>query len=147
LEDSDWCDSDELEVRIANDAFCDQMEDSRDGGAVYIVFGLFCLMIYIIWALLLLLEIFAKPLPAFLGYLPPALIWFFWIFAFIVGSAITDVKFRDDCDHASWPIDEDICAGEGPALALFIFLITTLLFPVYFFLWWKKGQGALAEPK
>ena len=143
LDDGDTCDSD----FSAWDDWCDQIQALLDGGAAFITFELITMIFLGLWALLLLLEICAKPLPVYLGYIPPIVTFFFHFLGFVCWAGVTEAKFEDGCDDFSFPDEEDICTGEGPALALFLFFVLLFMNAIFVVLWVMKGRGKPEDGK
>ena len=145
LDDGDTCDNDLFEDIFED--YCDQIQILLDAGAAFITFELITMIFMILWALLLLLEICGKPLPVFLGYVPPVVTFFFHFLGFVCWAGITEVKFEDGCDEITGTDKEDMCAGEGPALALFLFFVLLFVNAIFVVLWIMKGRGQPAESK
>ena len=115
---------------------------------MFIFFELIVMIFLVLWVLVLLLEIFGKPLPVFSGYIPPIVSYACHFLGFLIWATKSDVKFRDKCEHQTVGLlREDLCVGAGAALALFILLIMTFLNVFFVYLWNAKGKGQPAEPK
>lgn len=139
IDDDDYCDSDNF------DGLCDVITKLERAGGTYLAFSIFTIIVLLVWTAFLALNIFKKkfPGPAWIPYLFPALALLFNFIAIAAWGGLSEAKFKNksSCDTFSLSSEEDICATDGPGLALFIFLYLILYgaaFAVFYFLTLRK---------
>jgi hypothetical protein len=141
IKNDDFCDDDLL------DGFCETITNLQGAGGVYLAFSLFTIVVLVVWAVFFILQVLKKkfPGPKWVPYLFPglALVLNFLGIAAWGGASEAKFKDKDKCDVMSLADKEDICATDGPGLALFIFLFLILfsaLFAVVYCLAGRKKQ-------
>jgi hypothetical protein len=119
-DDSDICNDSNL------DGACKTFEDLRDAGACYVSFTVISILCLIVWLVRTCLLWTERRLPLMFAVIWPILTFSIHLLAFILWAGISRAKFEDvdNCDKISLKDKEDICAGDGPGLALFnVFLM------------------------
>jgi hypothetical protein len=119
-DDSDICNDSNL------DGTCETFENLRDAGGCYVAFTVISLLCLIAWLVRTSLLWLDRRLPLIIAVIWPVLTFSIHLLAFILWAGISEAKFEDvdNCDRISLNDKEDICAGDGPGLALFnVFLM------------------------
>eukprot|EP00359_Climacostomum_virens_P005332 CAMPEP_0204904138 /NCGR_PEP_ID=MMETSP1397-20131031/4686_1 /ASSEMBLY_ACC=CAM_ASM_000891 /TAXON_ID=49980 /ORGANISM="Climacostomum Climacostomum virens, Strain Stock W-24" /LENGTH=537 /DNA_ID=CAMNT_0052072883 /DNA_START=69 /DNA_END=1682 /DNA_ORIENTATION=- len=142
MEDDDYCDNEFF------DGLCDTITKLQHAGGAYLAFSIFTIVVLLFWTAFFILNIFKKkiPGPKWLPYLLPALALLLNFLAIASWGGASEAKFKDkdECDVLSLTDDEDICATDGPGLALFIYLyliLYSVLFAVFYFMTSRRKQA------
>jgi hypothetical protein len=148
IDDDDYCDNQ------VYDGLCDTIKKLQGAGGAYLAFSIFTIIVLLGWSVFFIFAIFKKkfPGPHWIPYLFPVvtLVLNFLAIASWGGASEAKFKDKDNCDMMSLSDEEDICATDGPGLALFIFLLLILyggFFSVIHFLNTRRKQGEASEPK
>lgn len=116
------------------DGLCTTIQCLYQAGIAYLLLTLTTLIFLWLWACTVILLFMRPPWTCvWVYYLVPNLPWFLFIINAIAWVGIARVKFSDDCETMSEKNPEDLCAKDGPSLALVIMIYQGLL-EVYFYI-------------
>lgn len=119
-DDDDICDNSNL------DGLCTTFKNLRDAGAVFTAFSVIALFTMTVWFVRTAMLFCGRRFKLWFSIAWPIMTLFFFILGFIVWAGVSKAKFQDvdNCDKLSTEDREDLCATDGPGLALFnIFLL------------------------
>lgn len=147
IKNDDFCDNSNL------DGLCDTIKKLQGAGGAYLAFSLFTVVVLLVWTTYFILHILKKnfPGPKWIPYLFPLLSLILNFLAIAAWGGASEAKYRDKdkCDVISTADEEDICATDGPGLALLIFLFLifySVLFGIYYFMTTRQKKQEDDDP-
>lgn len=132
LKDDSSCDASDIAK-----SFCKAFDDLSSAGGVYFFFEMMSMSMLIVWILQVAFLLLAKQCFSrmrWLAYVFPALTLLFHLVGLIIWAGVSEAKFDGDCENSSFDGGKpDICATNGPALAVVTVLICAIAVGVFLF--------------
>mmetsp|Transcript_16034 Transcript_16034/g.29380 ORF Transcript_16034/g.29380 Transcript_16034/m.29380 type:complete len:255 (+) Transcript_16034:1087-1851(+) len=126
---ADIADNDDVCDESSLDGMCSTIEELRDAGSAFAGFTIIAITFLIVWFGRTAMLLCKRRFRLLCALAWPILTFLFFLTGFIVWTAVSKAKFEDvdNCDKLSSEHREDVCATDGPGLALFnVFLLLGL---------------------